>query len=138
MAELKPCPFCGGNRTKADFKRKHVRYNGFGNYLEWCSASVRCTRCYARGSIVSGDVFHGILHDGERMPEGSTTEDALRKGAIEAWNSRACDAVEVVRCKNCAVPHNKWTGCPKLNGLIPPPDFYCAYGERKKENESNA
>ena len=42
------------------------------------------------------------------------------------------DVVEVVRCKNCAVPHNKWTGCPKLNGLIPPPDFYCGYGELKE------
>ena len=45
----------------------------------------------------------------------------------------AVDAVEVVRCKECAVPHNKWTGCPKLNGLVPPPDFYCAYGERKTD-----
>lgn len=42
------------------------------------------------------------------------------------------NAVEVVRCKACAVPHNKWTGCPKLNGLVPPPDFYCAYGERRE------
>ena len=42
------------------------------------------------------------------------------------------DAVEVVRCKDCAVPHNKWTGCPKLSGLVPPPDFYCAYGERRE------
>ena len=41
------------------------------------------------------------------------------------------DAVEVVRCKDCSVPHNKWTGCPRLNGLVPPPDFYCAYGERR-------
>lgn len=43
------------------------------------------------------------------------------------------DAVEVVRCKDCAVPHNKWTGCPHLNGLIPPPDHYCAKGERKEQ-----
>ena len=42
------------------------------------------------------------------------------------------DAVPVVRCKDCAVPHNKYTGCPELNGLIPPPDFYCAAGERKR------
>ena len=42
------------------------------------------------------------------------------------------DAVEVVRCKDCAVPHNKYTGCPMLNGLVPPPDFYCAAGERKR------
>ena len=43
------------------------------------------------------------------------------------------DVVEVVRCKDCAVPHNKWTGCPNLNGMIPPPDFYCARGERKQD-----
>ena len=40
--------------------------------------------------------------------------------------------VEVVRCKDCAVPHNKWLGCPKLRGLVPPPDFYCAFGERRE------
>lgn len=44
----------------------------------------------------------------------------------------AANVVKVVRCKDCAVPHNKWTGCPKLNGLIPPPDFYCSYGELKE------
>ena len=42
------------------------------------------------------------------------------------------DAVEVVRCKNCSVPHNNYTGCPKLNGLVTPPDFYCPFGERKE------
>lgn len=48
------------------------------------------------------------------------------------------DVVEVVRCKDCDVPHNRWTGCPNLNGLIPPPDFYCARGERRKGGESDA
>lgn len=91
MEELKPCPFCGGRNTKANFKRKNIRYNGYGNYLEWCSASVRCTKCHARGSLVSGDVFHSIFHDGERMPEGTTTEKALREAAIEAWNRRVSD-----------------------------------------------
>ena len=43
------------------------------------------------------------------------------------------DAVEVVRCKDCDVPHNKWTGCSNLNGMIPPPEFFCARGERKRE-----
>lgn len=38
---------------------------------------------------------------------------------------------KVIRCKDCAVPHNKWTGCPKLNGLVTPPDFYCAFAEPK-------
>ena len=41
------------------------------------------------------------------------------------------DVVEVVRCKDCTVPHNQWLGCPNLNGLIPPPDFYCAKARRK-------
>lgn len=38
----------------------------------------------------------------------------------------------VVHCRDCAVPHNKWTGCPMLNGLVTPPNFYCAMGEMKK------
>ena len=45
------------------------------------------------------------------------------------------DAVKVVRCRDCAVPHNKYTGCPELNGLVTPPDFYCSYGERKGGTE---
>ena len=45
------------------------------------------------------------------------------------------DAVKVVRCRDCAVPHNKYTGCPELNGLVTAPDFYCSYGERKGGTE---
>lgn len=45
------------------------------------------------------------------------------------------DAVEVVRCRDCAVPHNKYTGCPELNGLVTPPDFYCPFGERKEGSD---
>lgn len=43
------------------------------------------------------------------------------------------DFVEVIHCRDCDVPHNKFTGCPKLNGLIPPPNYYCAGGERKAD-----
>ena len=46
--------------------------------------------------------------------------------------AEAADVVQVVRCKDCAVPHNRWTGCPRLNGLVTPPNFYCSYGERRK------
>ena len=45
--------------------------------------------------------------------------------------AEAADVIQVVRCKDCAVPHNRWTGCPILNGLVTPPDFYCSYGERQ-------
>lgn len=46
--------------------------------------------------------------------------------------AEAADVIQVVRCKDCAIPHNRWTGCPKLNGLVTPPNFYCSYGERRK------
>ena len=45
------------------------------------------------------------------------------------------DIVEVVRCIDCDVPHNKWTGCPNLNGMIPPLYFYCARGKRKQQTD---
>lgn len=41
---------------------------------------------------------------------------------------------EVVRCAECTVPHNMYTGCPRLGGLVTPPDFYCAYGEKEIEH----
>lgn len=52
--------------------------------------------------------------------------------ASDIKNAPTVDAVPVVRCKDCAVPHNKYTGCPMLNGLVTPPDFYCPFGERKE------
>lgn len=63
--------------------------------------------------------------------------DSSGKGTV-CWvlaHTPTADVVEVVRCKDCVVPHNRWTGCPKLNGLVTPPDFYCSYGERRKEDE---
>ena len=56
-------------------------------------------------------------------------EESL-KADCPHFKSKA-DFVNVIRCKDCDIPHNKWLGCPNLNGLIPPPDFYCARGERK-------
>lgn len=41
------------------------------------------------------------------------------------------DYVRVIRCRDCAVPHNIWTGCPKMNGTIMPPHGYCYYGVPK-------
>ena len=63
-------------------------------------------------------------------------EDSFRQSVIlgivhMVKAQKTINAVEVVRCKDCAVPHNKYTGCPKLNGLVTPPDFYCPFGERK-------
>lgn len=57
-------------------------------------------------------------------------DEADLKADCPKFKNKA-DFVEVVHCRDCDVPHNKWTGCPKLNGLIPPPNYYCAGGERK-------
>ena len=48
--------------------------------------------------------------------------------------AETADVVQVVRCKDCVVPHNQCTGCPILNGIVTSPDFYCSYGERRKED----
>ncbi len=48
----------------------------------------------------------------------------------------AADVQPVVYCKDCTVPHNKWTGCPKLCGLVTEPDFFCAFGEPKGETDA--
>lgn len=52
--------------------------------------------------------------------------------AIEALEKqRNENYIKIVRCKDCSVPHNKYTGCPKLNGLMTSPDFYCGWGVPK-------
>ena len=58
---------------------------------------------------------------------------ALRKLVEQAT---AVDAVEVVRCRDCAVPHNEMTGCPLLLGIRVDPDFYCKFGYRERREEA--
>ena len=58
-------------------------------------------------------------------------EDDFKKAIKKMPNGIIVDTVEVVRCKDCAVPHNRYTGCPELNGLITPPDCYCPFGKPK-------
>ena len=72
------------------------------------------------------------LIDDKALIEEANAEGAY--GYVDAFqiaNAPTVDAVEIVRCGDCAVPHNKYTGCPELNGLVTPPDFYCPFGKRK-------
>lgn len=72
------------------------------------------------------------LIDANALIEEANAEGAY--GYVDAFqiaNAPTVDAVEIVRCVDCAVPHNKYTGCPELNGLVTPPDFYCPFGKRK-------
>ena len=84
------------------------------------------------------------------MPEYIKRETAIKRVMETKWESGsdgaaaieivaatpAADVASVVRCKDCDVPHNKWTGCPKMNGLIPPPEHFCSYGERKEGDDN--
>ena len=67
--------------------------------------------------------FHGFEHAMYRK---------ICEAEIAIGKTQAADVAPVVRCKYCAVPHNKYTGCPELNGLVTPPDFFCPFGEQKK------
>ena len=74
----------------------------------------------------------------KNLVEGAACEaDALYK-ATDIYNviksAPTADVVEVVRCKDCAIPHNRFTGCPTLNGLIPPENHFCSFGERKEDD----
>lgn len=63
---------------------------------------------------------------------GAFTED-FKNEVLKAFEQEpTADVVEVVRCKDCTIPHNKWLGCPKMNGLIPPPNHFCSYGVKKE------
>ena len=76
MAEikLKPCPFCGSEKTKVGSKRTFV-YGG----KKHCSVSIRCMKCHARGPVV------GVV-----MPNGEDNEIELcENAAYEDWNKRA-------------------------------------------------
>ena len=82
---------------------------------------------------VESEAVMKTARDGNHSDFGRSMADltSLRE-VLE--DTPAADVVEVVRCNNCSVPHNRWTGCPKLNGLVTHPDFYCSYGERRKED----
>lgn len=81
MSELKPCPFCGGNKLKVD-SRKNNNTRWINNKMEECHVvTVRCNRCHTRGPTVSVYLGWGQYKAAEIMNDA----------AIEAWNRRAED-----------------------------------------------
>ena len=81
MAELKPCPFCGGTKLKVDSKKSNNGKWDGNKYFVSHVVTVRCNRCFTRGPATS--VWLRTNEYG-----------AAKKGegaAIEAWNRRAED-----------------------------------------------
>ena len=83
--------------------------------------------------LIDADALHRKVKM-ETNPYGKPTIDYDSGVKVLEWIDKVptVDAVPVVQCKDCAVPHNKYTGCPELNGLVTPSDFFCPFGEQKK------
>ena len=89
MADLKPCPFCGGTKLKVDRKSRLAGWNGLDMRVEMHTYSVRCNTCHARGGTAGGRVIYTPWTRCAPPPDWATTDKALEEKAIEAWNRRA-------------------------------------------------
>jgi Lar family restriction alleviation protein len=70
---ISPCPFCGNTKLKVDSK-----HNGHWSTVGTHSATVRCSKCHARGPTASCKV----------SPELYGADEATKLKAIELWNKR--------------------------------------------------
>lgn len=68
----------------------------------------------------------------EHYEDLEEVNEACRMGMEALKRIHSGKLVEPVRCRDCRTPHNRFTGCPRLNGLVTPGDFFCPYGERKQ------
>ena len=78
MAELKPCPFCGG--TKLGFSSKTVSRDCNTSHL--FHGAIYCKNCNAYGARVLSEKVKNSY------PMQRVDFDGLESRAIEAWNRR--------------------------------------------------
>ena len=88
--ELKPCPFCGGEKLKIESKKGEIHYSKKDGMYPWHNVkySVRCNSCHARGGVVSAAV------PTDRLGEYSNKVYEVREKAVEAWNRRVNDETD--------------------------------------------
>lgn len=82
--ELKPCPFCGNTKLKIESK-----HNGRIYYTGTHSASVRCSKCHARGPTASCKVEKGKYH----------TDEMTDQRAADLWNKISREPIG--GCEEC-------------------------------------
>lgn len=88
--EINPCPFCGNTKLKVESKHHGTHY-----YTGTHSASVRCSKCHARGPTASCKVEKGRFG----------ADEYTKEKAIDLWNNlqtpKASDTFEIGNCKGC-------------------------------------
>lgn len=89
--ELKPCPFCGSEKTKLIKNSTLYGFNGLDERIEQHKFYVRCNKCFARGGTASGKVITRLssttLGLSLALPEWATTDEALKAEAVAKWNT---------------------------------------------------
>lgn len=83
--ELKPCPFCGNTKLKIESKHHGTHY-----YTGTHSASVRCSKCHARGPTASCKV--------EKYKYSA--DNITKQKAAELWNAIPREALSI-DCTGC-------------------------------------
>ena len=83
--EIKHCPFCGNTKLKVESK-----HHGHHYYEGTHSASVRCSKCHARGPTASCKVERGKYH----------TDEETNRRAIELWNAIPREPIST-SCEGC-------------------------------------
>lgn len=84
MKRIRTCPFCGSTKVKIDSKSKNNNYTR----TVYCTVSVRCTRCHARGGTASGEIPNRIAYPINIDLTKITNYEVLEERAIEMWNKR--------------------------------------------------
>ena len=88
--EINPCPFCGNTKLKVESKHHGTHY-----YTGTHSASVRCSKCHARGPTASCKVEKGRFG----------VDEYTKEKAIALWNNlqiqKASDNFEIGNCEGC-------------------------------------
>ena len=82
MAELKPCPFCGG-KAKVSYRQYRFKgqYDDGTKRIKFAFYGI-CNRCKATGGTVTGEIHCGLV----RSRDDFRFYEEL---AAEAWNGRA-------------------------------------------------